>query len=161
MKLLLLRYSSRKNSTLGILSTVIAGVTTFFSYTLEDEYREYKLAGKTRIPAGEYEIKLRDGGNVNKKYYKWFPKIHKGMLWLQNVENFEWIYIHVGNTDKQTEGCILVGETAVTSVTNDHKLRDSEAAYARLYEMLIPYLKRGEKVTIRINDLDSPPEVDR
>lgn len=160
MKLLLLRYSSRKNSTLGILSTVIAGVTTFFSYTLEDEYREYKLAGKTRIPAGEYEIKLRDAGSVNKKYHKWFDN-HKGMLWLQNVENFEWIYIHVGNTDKQTEGCILVGETAVTSVYGDHKLRSSEAAYERLYEMLLPYLERGEKVTIRINDLDSPPESDQ
>lgn len=157
MKLLLLRYSSRENSTLGIISTVISGVTSFFSYTLEDEYREYKKPGATRIPAGEYEIKLRNVGSVNKTYAARYGN-HKGMLWLQDVNNFEWIYIHEGNTHTHTEGCILVGETAVTRVKGDHTIRDSGAAYARLYALLLPYLERGERVTIVIQDSDTPPE---
>ena len=159
MNLLLLRYSSRENSTLGILNTVVSGVITFFSYTLEDEYREYKLPGKTRIPAGEYEIKLRDAGGLNETYKKRYPD-HKGMLWLQDVHNFEWIYIHPGVNHEHTEGCILVGETAVTRVEGNHTLRDSEAAYTRLYDLLLPYLLKGERVTIRINDFDTPAEQD-
>ena len=159
MNLLLLRYSSRENSTLGMLHTVVSGVLTFFSYTLEDEYREYKIPGKTRIPASEYVIKLRAVGKVSESYAKKYPN-HRGMLWLQNVHNFEWIYIHEGNTHGHTEGCILVGETAVTSVSGEHKIRHSEGAYSRLYNMLLPILESGERVTIRINDFDTPPETD-
>ena len=33
------------------------------------------------------------------------------MLELQDVPNFKYILIHAGNTDEQTAGCILVGDS--------------------------------------------------
>ena len=40
----------------------------FTCETLEDEYREVKVEGETRIPAGTYEIKLRTEGRMNERY---------------------------------------------------------------------------------------------
>jgi len=155
MNLHLTRYSSGDDSSLGILHIVDDAKRTFFCYTLEDEYREKKLAGATRIPAGEYEIKLREAGGMNESYKKKYPN-HKGMLWLQNVENFRWIYIHTGNSHRHTEGCILVGETVVSYPTSGGSLRDSTAAYTRLYDKLLPHLINDGSVKIRINDFDTP-----
>jgi ribonucleotide reductase alpha subunit len=36
------------------------GKFEFLCYSLEDEYREDKILGETRIPEGEYEIKFRN-----------------------------------------------------------------------------------------------------
>lgn len=105
MKLLVERYKSTPEATLGRL--YIDGVLE--CYTLEDEFRAVKVKAETRIPAGTYQIKLRTEGTHHLHYANKFPDIHKGMLWLQNVPNFQWILIHIGNTEKDTEGCLLVG----------------------------------------------------
>ena len=80
----------------------------FICFGLEDEYREEKVVGETRIPAGTYKITLRTEGGFNQRYKKRFPDIHKGMLHIRNVPNFEYILIHCGNTDEHTKGCLLV-----------------------------------------------------
>ena len=61
MKLDVLRFSSEKDSTNGLLFDV-TGKRKFLCYTLEDEYRTKKVMQETRIPAGEYEIKYRKEG---------------------------------------------------------------------------------------------------
>ena len=82
----------------------------FFAYTLEDTFRSEKIAGKTRIPAGTYQISfLRQDTPLTKEYrqrFSWFT-YH---LELNNVPNFSNIYIHIGNTHANTEGCILVAD---------------------------------------------------
>ena len=60
MNLEVLRISSQKDSTSGILFDVVNGKRNFLCYTLEDEQRDVKVWGETRIPAGTYEIKLRN-----------------------------------------------------------------------------------------------------
>ena len=99
LNLIQIRYDSGSDSTLSILG--IPAEKEFLCYILEDEHRDVKVAGETRIPAGRYEIKLRppEQGNVNAKYMSKFPDMHKGRLWLQDVPGFTWIYIHIGNTD--------------------------------------------------------------
>ncbi|KKR55853.1 MAG: hypothetical protein UT94_C0055G0001, partial [Candidatus Uhrbacteria bacterium GW2011_GWF2_40_263] len=94
MLLELFRRKSNEDATVGEL--YINGNKLCF--TLEDEKREVKVMHETRIPAGTYEIKLQKNGEMTKKYAKKFPGIHEGMLWLQNVPNFQFIYIHIGNT---------------------------------------------------------------
>ena len=109
MKLEVLRYKSADDFTLGALFELKEdGSREFMCYTLEDEHRDEKVMSETRIPAGEYEIKLRTVGGFNDKYSRRFKDIHKGMLWLQDVPNFKWVLIHCGNTDEHTAGCLLV-----------------------------------------------------
>ena len=55
MKLEVQRFSSQSNSTLGMLFDV-TGTPKFLCYTLEDEFRENKVSGETRIPSGTYNV---------------------------------------------------------------------------------------------------------
>lgn len=148
MEIKLERYDIGAEDTLGNL--YINGVLQ--CKTLEDQPRAVKVKGDTCIPEGTYEIKLRKEGTHHLSYTKdvRFSDIHKGMLWLQDVPNFQYILIHVGNTDKDTEGCILVGLTAAPGVTPRRRLIDSTAAYRRIYPPIAKALLAGEKVTITI-----------
>ena len=143
MNLTLYRLPSLPDSTLGGLA--IDG--NFSCFTLEDERREVKVKGETRIPAGTYEIKRRTEGKVNEKYAGKFPE-HRGVLWLQNVPGFEWVYIHIGNTDDHTEGCILVGDAAMAN----GELGQSTQAYRRIYGQVLNAIQSGEPVYIEVRD---------
>jgi hypothetical protein len=143
MILSLSRFASMPESTLGALS--IDG--NFCCFSIEDERREVKVAGETRIPAGTYTLALRTEGKLHEKYAGKFPE-HRGMLWLQDVPGFEWIYIHVGNEESQTDGCILVGDTAFARGA----LGESINAYRRLYGQCLNALQAGEPVTIEVKD---------
>ena len=91
------------NSTIGELT--ING--KFFCHTLEDMDRdknhngkleEGKVYGETAIPSGFYQVIL----NMSNRFKRILPL-------LINVEGFEGVRIHNGNTKKDTLGCILVG----------------------------------------------------
>ena len=70
MELEVLRFSSQKDSTNGVLFDVTEGKRKFLCYTLEDEYREEKVMGETRIPSGTYNITLRTTGGFHGRYVK-------------------------------------------------------------------------------------------
>ena len=118
---------------------------------LEDEHRTVKVWGNTRIPKGIYEISLRTFGGFHDRYSKasWIKDVHEGMLWVRNVPNFEAILIHVGNTKKDTAGCLLVG---MSRHENKEAVYLSRAAYKKLYSLILPALKRGDRVTIEYQD---------
>lgn len=122
-------------------------------FTLEDERRDVKVAGETRIPAGRYCIELRTDGGMHAKYSKRFPNEHKGMLWLRNVPGFEWVYFHIGNTEDETNGCILLGETR-----DEYKMRvgQSTNAYPHVYWRIVEALQRAEPVWVTVQDYDRP-----
>ena len=151
MNLELLRYSSTKDSTLGLLFD-ISNYRKFLCYTLEDEHRTRKIKGETRIPGGKYEIKLRKTGGFHSRYSKKFD-FHDGMLWLQNVPNFKYIYIHIGNDDDDTSGCILVGNTSYQNLDQNGFIGDSTKAYERIYKHIVNKMHR-EKCYITIVDYD-------
>lgn len=109
-----------------------------FFWTLEDPRREHKVYGETRIPAGRYDIKLRTEGGMTQRYAQRFPDMHKGMLWLQEVPMFEWVYIHIGNTAADTEGCILVGMER-----SGNTISRSKVAYCLLYPLVVATLGFG------------------
>lgn len=154
MKLEILRYSSQNESTLGMLFDVTEG-REFLCYTLEDEYRTLKVKGETRIPAGEYNITLRTEGGHHERYRAKFPNMHKGMLWIRNVPNFEYILIHIGNQETDTEGCLLVGEISRANITEKGFISKSKAAYKRIYPPIAQALAQGDTVTIKYVDYDS------
>jgi hypothetical protein len=96
MKLTLKREPSTTKSTPSKL--YVDGV--FECYTLEDVVRPSKIYGEAAIPAGTYKVII----NMSNRFKRLLPL-------LLNVPNYEGIRIHPGNTDKDTEGCILPGVT--------------------------------------------------
>ncbi len=101
------RIAKRSSYTIGNL--YIDGIK--FCDTLEDAVRVQKIAGMTAIPAGIYEVIV----TMSKRFKKRLPE-------LLNVPNFSGVRIHTGNTDKDTEGCILVGtNNAVGRVNNSRE----------------------------------------
>lgn len=148
MKLEVLRFNSQEDFTSGLLFDVTDG-RKFLAYTLEDEYREEKVKGETRIPSGTYKITLRTTGGFHARYTKKYGSMHKGMLWVRDVPNFEYILIHTGNTDEHTAGCLLVGDTQKDGFTGA-----STSAYKRIYPPIAEVLERGEEVTITYIDYD-------
>lgn len=149
MKLDVLRYSDSGDDSLGLL--FVAG--QFFCYTMEDEYRNEKKYGETRIPAGSYDIGYRKIGGFHLRYSKRFPKMHQGMLQLKEVPNFEYILIHIGNRDEDTAGCLLVGDGANNNQIDKGMISSSTDAYVRLYPVICEALDAGGQVTIELTDL--------
>ena len=155
MELEVLRFSSQKDSTNGILFDVTDGKRQFLCYTLEDEYREDKVGGETRIPSGTYEVTLRTVGGFHGRYEKKYGEMHKGMLWVRDVPNFEYILIHTGNTDEHTAGCLLLGDSQQANFGNsDGFVGSSTQAYKRVYPSIAEALEENEKVTITYIDFD-------
>lgn len=154
MKLEVIRFSSQKDSTLGLLFDVSNG-RKFLSFTIEDEARKTKVRGETRIPAGIYELKLRKEGGYHNRYVKKFGSMHKGMIHVQNVPNFEYILWHTGNTDEHTMGCLLLGDTSQQNITKEGFIGASTEAYKRVYPQIAAALERGEKVKVKYTDYDT------
>ena len=156
MKLKVLRFSSQKDSTSGLLFEENKLGLQFLCYTLEDEHRDDKVRGETRIPEGTYKIKLRNEGGFNEKYKKRYSEIHKGMLYVTGVPNFEWILIHCGNTDEHTAGCLLVGDSQENNVlVKNGFIGKSSNAYKRIYPDIAEAIENGEEVLIQYIDYDA------
>lgn len=144
----IVRLISDSEATLGALQ--ING--THYGYTLEDQKQITKVADETRIPSGNYKVGYRTVGRLHNKYKKMFPLMHKGMIHLLDVPNFKYIYFHIGNTDDDTSGCILVGAKAI--LADKIMIRESTFMYKFLYEKISQTLDRGEPVYVSIVDKD-------
>jgi hypothetical protein len=116
MKLQLRRITKTDKSTIGEL--YING--KFECYTLEDKERDVKIKNETAIPKGTYKVII----NRSNRF-----KIDLPLL--LNVPNFEGIRIHTGNSNHDTEGCILVG----TSRTTDF-IGNSRKAFKSLFDKM-------------------------
>ena len=152
MRLELYRYSSEKDNTLGILMLVDdeTDKKDFLCFTLEDEKRETKVYGETRIPEGTYQIEYRKEGGYHNKYTKRFPNIHRGMLHITNVPNFEYILIHCGNDTSHTHGCLLVGDVISQNVSKEPFLGQSSNCYKRIYPIICDLLDSQKHLSIKI-----------
>lgn len=158
MELLSRRFASGSDSTLSICHRFDVPGNPFVGFVCEDQHQEEKVRGETCIPALRYEIKLRNEGGMNKRYKnKWprrgYPEIHRGMLWLQEVPNFDWIYIHVGNTDDHTDGCLLFGyDCNHDPVEGGGSVGQSVDCYIALYKMCLESFDNGQQVFITIQE---------
>jgi len=155
MKLVVLRISSQEDSTSGILMEEDEqGKWKFLCYTLEDEYRKNKINGETRVPAGSYPVVLRKEGGFNERYSKKFPDMHIGMLHIINVPNFEYILIHIGNTDEDTAGCLLVGNSQESNIVQKNGFVGSSTnAYKSIYPPISKAIEEGQEVTIEYRNI--------
>lgn len=85
----------------------------FFGVTCEDEDRKMEDGGikvpkQTAIPRGRYAVVV----TFSNRFQKLLPL-------LEDVPGFTAIRIHGGNTEQDTEGCILLGKVATpTGIAN-------------------------------------------
>ena len=96
--------------TISKLSYMKNGNWVYFCDVLEDKVRDYnkdgdlndegegKVYGQTAIPYGKYKMVV-----------SWSPKFQKNLPLLLDVNHFEYIRIHAGNTIDDSYGCLLVG----------------------------------------------------
>lgn len=139
MELLLRRIARRDTYTIGNL--YIDG--KYFCDTLEDcdrglrqdmqapVIRAKKRQGITAIPTGRYKVTM---GVQSPRFSKraiyafcdgYLPR-------LINVPGYEGVLIHIGNTAKDTDGCILVGRN-----TQVGKVLESRKTFLQLYDRLL------------------------
>lgn len=128
----------------------------FFSNTIEDKDRNLnskmteeqikglKVYGETAIPTGTYTI---DMNTISPKFKdRSWAKPYGGKLpRLLNVKGFEGVLMHVGNTQKDSSGCVLMGlNTKKGMITNS-----TEYFHKLMKELLAAKLK-GEEIKITI-----------
>lgn len=129
----------------------------FICFGLEDEKREVKVAGKTRIPAGQYSVAVRTHGGYHQRHStsRHYRDYHRGMLEVMDVPNFTDILIHTGNTDEHTQGCLLVGmsHNQGKEFKTTPTIGASRSAYKKLYLRVIDAAECGG-LTITYQDND-------
>lgn len=107
-------------------------------YSLEDVVRDEKIAHKTAIPAGRYQVIITHS-----------PRFRRQLPLLLRVPNFTGIRIHAGNSADESEGCILVGQSRTTD-----KVTESRLALEDLMTEIEGALQGGEEVWIEIMDAE-------
>lgn len=150
MELRLTKVAETKNSTVSALHVVYQNdKPEFLGFVIEDGFREVKEKGKTRIPAGTYEVVPRQSG---RHYESYKPKFgHNFTFWIKEVPNFEYIMIHIGNTPQDTEGCLLLNWIVQYDSKQDvFTGAQSTECYKNFYNFVGPVMKAGEKVHITI-----------
>lgn len=95
--------------------------------------KQIKIAGKTAIPKGRYEIAI----TFSNRFQKYLPL-------LIGVPGYEGVRIHVGNTAKDTEGCLLPGKIKSTNAVLQSKVA-MEALFKKLKAV-----EKKEKIFITI-----------
>lgn len=142
MNLTLNRRPSAGGATIGEL--LEDGVRLCF--VLEDEIREiegvpvaqWKIKGKTAIPAGRYRIVFQDS-----------PRFGPDTLTLLDVQDYDYIRMHGGNKAEDTDGCLLTGlrvtEASIVGGT-------SQPALSLVKQRVRAAMANGEEVWIDINN---------
>ena len=147
MELILKRIAKRKTYTIGrmyirgqVMDEYLPGTEDkYFCDTLEPTWRDYehgayKVKGKSAIPEGRYAVVI----SYSPRFKQWLPI-------LLGVPKFEGIRIHAGNTAKDTEGCILVGQNREVG-----KVLDSRKWLYELKQRIVEAKDKGEAVWITI-----------
>ena len=151
MELILKRIAKRKTYTIGrlyireqVMDEYLPGTEDkYFCDTLEPTWRDYangayKVKGRSAIPEGRYAVVI----SYSPKFKQWLPILLGGPDF-----NRKWqgIRIHAGNTAKDTEGCILVGQNREVG-----KVLDSRKWLYELKQKIVEAKDRGESVWITV-----------
>lgn len=140
-------------------------------FGVEDEKRDTKVYGETRIDNGIYEIDLVESANFSKEFFvdkdgiisqiksERFNKPHLCIM-VKNVKNFSGVLWHWGNTDLDTKGCYCVGSYIAPFKTKDGKVRQGVAAskakysevYPLIYKIIADNKRAGKKTYVEYKD---------
>lgn len=119
MKVTIKRTQHLQNATIGIMT--LEGFKTDAIYTLENPKRTTEL--DSRIPAGNYNCKPYSGNK------------YKDVYIVENVPNRTAILIHWGNTEKDTLGCILIGNK-IGKIGTEPAVLESKRCFERFRSLI-------------------------
>jgi hypothetical protein len=119
MQVKIKRTSHLPTATLGTLT--IEGVKTDAIYTLENPKRATDK--DSRIPAGVYKCKPYSGAR------------YKDVYIIENVPNRTAILFHFGNTEKDTLGCILLGNR-IGKIGSEPAVLESKRCFERFRSLI-------------------------
>ena len=137
MRLTLERTTRRRGYTEGVLTDEKGNR---LADTLEPQWRalargEKKVAGKTAIPEGTYDVVVTMS-----------PRFGMNLPLLLDVPGFEGIRIHAGNNaEYDSRGCILVGERNAPGM-----IINSRVTLRRIIDMMMR--ERKICITIKLNE---------
>lgn len=144
MEIIRVRQGFGPKSTTGTFS--IEG-TDFNIVALEDKDRgltqdmplkqiqTLKVQNETAIPKGRYEVTI----SYSNRFKCDMPEI-------LNVPGFAGIRIHQGNSDVDTDGCLLLG----LNITGEDFISSSKVAFSQFFPLLKKAVEANEKVFITI-----------
>lgn len=144
MQLQLFRVRFHETRTVGQL--YIDG--ELFCFTLEDKVREipgqavekWKVQNETAISAGTYAVTLELS-----------PRFGPDTISLNRVPGFSGVRVHSGNTEHDTEGCIIVGHRLNDDGTI--KFGTTKPALLDLKGKLKRAVLEGQKISLEIRNI--------
>lgn len=125
-----------------ILEDTDRGLTSDMS---EAEIKRRKVYGKTAIPTGTYDVLLSYSPKFANR--PWATK-YRGMLPLINgIPGFSRVFLHVGNTADDTDGCPLLGKNTIVG-----KVTQSTVTFQQFMDQCVMRaLARKDKIRIKVS----------
>lgn len=99
-----------------------------------EDIKKIKVYEETAIPTGKYQVT-----------YSYSPRFKRYLPRVNDVPCYTGILIHNGSTDKNTSGCILVGENKIKG-----KLVNSTYWMNKVCEKIKEAVNHGEIVSLEI-----------
>lgn len=163
MNIKIIRDEFTDNSTIGQLS--IDGAWQCWTLELPTPKTWPGTKGNCCVPLGKYQLTLSSyKGEVYEWMVKLIPDIEKyGVPWISNIEGVTYpnwttckdgiptegihadrhVYIHIGNTKSDTQGCLLVGLNKTKN-----RINQSTDAFKKIYSQIVKVIQNNGLVTI-------------
>jgi hypothetical protein len=135
---------------------------------VEDEHREEKKKGETRIDNGIYPLDLRYSPKFSRSYYSDNAgylnntktdrfNVEHLMIWVKDTPRHEFVLWHWGNTDKDTDGCYIVGSSFAT-FGKQKGVGGSRVKYVEVYPIIFQWIQKlkSEGIMPMIQYRDKP-----
>ncbi|EMC3823865.1 hypothetical protein VDN00_000293 [Campylobacter jejuni] len=121
----------------------------FECFSLEEDKEGLESGKDLRIPEGNYNLKRHSPSRFENTLRSITKKDDDTMINVYNddVPSSRAILIHWGNTDKDTEGCILLG---LTKDNNNESVGQSRLACKEFYDLM--YGKNLEDIKLEITN---------
>lgn len=108
-----------------------------------DEILKIKVKYHTAIPTGTYNIDMNFKSQKYSKNKYYLNLCDAKLPRLQNVKGYSGILWHIGNTPKDTAGCLLLGYNKIKS-----QVIDSKKAFEKVYRLLDIAKRIGEPIIV-------------
>ena len=99
-----------------------------------EEILKIKVKHKTAIPTGNYNVDIT-----------YSPRFKNQLPIVLNVKGFDGIRIHAGNSDKDSSGCVILGQNKVVG-----KVINSRVTCDKFNTALTGAKNKQEKITLKI-----------